>query len=355
MKKLMKTLYHYVCILVIACFAFVSCKKDDKLSPSGNPQADPLEVTSGPPGTVIVLTGQGLAGMKSIVFETGNVPAGFNPAFNNDHALVFRVPDTAAAGQQDIILTNMLDKQLRVPFNVTPLPSVATVSDYNFTPAVTQLTLSGNYLNDVTEVTLTGTDTKATIVSKSQRQLVVTLPQTEVSRTKLDIRSQAGEITTTQEFVNVDQAFRLFTDTYQNGFEGWGWGAVTISTATFKSGNASSKMVYGKGSWSANGMANWGDGMAKNADLKFLSFWIKGGSQDYTLFLTSDGRAAGFGNADRSTPIRVPAGVWTYVRLDLADIGLWSKGNAFKQLGLWIEGPDAQDETFYLDDVIFFK
>lgn len=351
----MKTLYQYICILTVVCCTFASCKKDDNLAPSGNPQADPLEVTFGPPGTVIVLTGQGLASMKSIVFETGNVPAGFNLAFNNDHALVFRVPDTAAAGQQDIILTNVLDKQIRVPFNVTPLPSVTSVSDYNFTPAVTQLTLTGNYLNDVTSVTLTSTGEEATIVSKSQRQLVITLPTTEVNRTKLDVKSEAGEMTTTQEFINLGQAFKIFTDTYQNDFEGWGWGAVEISNTTFKSGNASSKMIYGKGSWSANGMANWGDGMVKNADLKFLSFWIKGASQDYSLYLTSDGRAEGFGNSDKSTPIRVPAGAWTYVRLDLADIGLWSKGNAFKQLGLWIEGPDAQDETFYLDDVIFFK
>jgi len=351
----MKTLYHNVCLLLLACCIVVSCKKDDKLAPSNNPQVDPLELTSGPPGTVIILTGSGLASMKSIIFETDSVPAGFNPAFNNDHAVVFRVPDTASAGQQDIILTNSLDKQLRVPFNVTPLPSIASVSDYNFTPTETQLTLTGNYLTDVTSVVLTGTSDAATIVSKSQRQLVIILPATDLSRTKLDITSEVGEITTTQEFVNLNQAFKIFTDTYQNGFENASWGPASISSTTFKSGNASFSMTYGKGNWSANGFANWGDGMAYDADLKFLSFWIKGGSQDYTLYLTGDQRAGGYGNSDKSVPILVPATVWTYVRLDLADLELWNKGNVFKQLGLWIEGPDAQDETMYLDDVIFFK
>lgn len=333
----------------------VACKKESDLKPSSNPQVDPLEVTSGAPGAVIILTGSGLADMKSIIFETDMVPAPFNPAFNNNNAVVFRVPDTASAGQQDIILTNSLDKEVRVSFNVTPLPSVSTVSDYNFIPGETEIILSGNYLNDVDQVVLSGTEIAVTIVSKSQRQMVVSFPETDLPRVKLDISSNAGEVTTAQEFVNVNEAFKIFTDTYENGFENASWGPAGVDNAIFKAGAASFRMTYGMGNWSANGFANWGAGMNYNPDYTFLTFWIRGGSQDYVLYLTGDQRVGGYGNADRSVPVNVPANVWTYVKLSLSDLDLWSNGDNFKQLGLWIAGPDAQDETMYLDDVLFIK
>ena len=111
-------------------------------------------------------------------------------------------------------------------------------------------------------------------------------------------------------------------------------------------------MTYNKGNWSANGFANWGTGVPYAATYKFLSFWIKGASQEYTLYLTSSGRSAGFGNSDTGVPIVVPKDEWKYVKLLVSDLNLWQTGNVFNQIGLWIQGPNDQNETFYVDDFI---
>jgi len=51
----------------------------------------------------------------------------------------------------------------------------------------------------------------------------------------------------------------------------------------------------------------------------------------------------------------VPAKVWTYFKIPLSKLKLWDKGTPVKQLGFRIKGPDAQDETFYIDDLLLVK
>lgn len=105
---------------------------------------------------------------------------------------------------------------------------------------------------------------------------------------------------TTQEFVNIDQAYKIFTDEYHNGFGDGSWGDPgTISTEIFKTGTASVFKKYAQGNWHLINFANWWPGAPKDPDFKFLTLWIKGASTDQTLYLTSDKRTAGFGNSDR--------------------------------------------------------
>lgn len=132
---------------------------------SANPKADKLDPGSAKGNEVLTLTGSGLGEITSIVFDKGDVPAPFNPVYNTDKSLIFRVPDTANGGEQNIIITNKIGKQFSVPFNVIALPLVSTVSNYNFVEG-TQITLSGNNLEDVSSVVLNGSSDEATIVSK---------------------------------------------------------------------------------------------------------------------------------------------------------------------------------------------
>lgn len=342
-------------LLLLVAFFMGGCRKEvEKPEASSNPQANALEVAAGAAGDVVTITGSNLSGIKTILFEKDSVPAAFNPVLNNENAVIFRVPDDASGGEQNIILTNTLNKQVLIPYRVIALPTVTAVSNYNFEPGVTALTLTGNNLGDVTTVTLEGTTTAATIVSQSKKELVLTMPATTVNSAKLVITNSTGPITTSQVFVNMANTYKIFTEGYDNGFDNGSWGPAEISTTVAKSGTKSFKAGYNKGNWSADGFANW-NGIAKMPEYNYLTFWIKGGSVAYILYLTGDAREGGYGNSDKSLPITVPAEVWTYVKIPMATAQLWKKGDVFKQLGFWIEGPDAQDEVFYFDDVVFVK
>lgn len=333
---------------------FASCTKEvEKPEAKNSPKANALEVSQGAAGTVVSITGSDLGGMKTIMFEKDSVFATFNPVFNNNNAVVFRVPDDASGGNQNIILTNSLNKQVIISYNVIALPSVTAVSNYNFT-ADTEITLTGNNLNDVVSVGVTGTSAIATIVSKTKRTLVLKMPVTDVNSATLTITNSTGPINTNQVFVNLDKAYKIFTEGYNNGFENASWGPASVSTEFAKTGGTSFKAGYNKGNWSADGFANW-NGIASMPDYKFMSFWVKGASAAYTLYLVGDQREGGYGNSDTSVPLQIPANVWTYFKIPMETIQLWKKGGSLKQIGFFIKGPDTQDEAFYFDDVIFIK
>jgi hypothetical protein len=341
-------------LLLASSFLGACTKEEDKPEASENPKANALEKSEGSAGDVITITGDNLGGVRSILFEKDSVSAPFNPVLNNDRAIVFRVPDDATGGEQNIILTNALNKQIVVAYKVVALPTVTEVSNYNFVPGGPALTLKGNNLGDVNSVTLDGTTVAATIVSQSKKELVISIPATTVNSAKLVVTNSTGPMTTNQVFVNMTNAYKIFTDDYENGFVNGSWGPADISADFFKSGSKSFKAGYVKGNWSADGFANW-NGVANMPEYTYLSFWVKGGSANYTLYLTGDQRAGGYGNSDKSVPLNIPANVWTYFKLPMSTIKLWEKGQPMKQFGFWIEGPDAQDEAFYFDDVIFVK
>ncbi|MFP5080436.1 cell shape determination protein CcmA [Pedobacter sp. JCM 36344] len=335
-------------------FIIASCTKEvEKPEAKDNPKANALEVSEGPAGTVVSITGSDLGGMKTIMFEKDSVFANFNPVFNNNSAVVFRVPDDASGGNQNIILTNSLNKQIAIPYTVIALPTVTEVSNYNF-ETNTEITLTGNNLNDVVSVGVTGTSATATIVSQKKRSLVIKMPSTDVNSAALTITNSTGPIVTNQVFVNLDKAYKIFTEGYNNGFENASWGPASTSTAFAKTGATSFKAGYIKGNWSANGFANW-TGIANTPGFKFMSFWVKGASAAYTLYVTGDQREGGYGNSDTTVPIQIPANVWTYFKIPMETLQLWKKGGPFKQIGFFIQGPDAQDEAFYFDDVIFIR
>jgi hypothetical protein len=156
--------------------------------------------------------------------------------------------------------------------------------------------------------------------------------------------------------VNIDQAFRIFTDDYGTSFENGSWGdAAFISTAEFKTGAKSIGKNYQKGNWHLIGLANWGAGVVLDPAYKYLTVWIKGASRDYSLYIMSDKITGGYGNFLDANKINVPANVWTYFKIPLSTLNLWATGSPFNQLGFRIQGPDAQDEVFYFDDVMLVK
>lgn len=347
--------YSFIIFLTLCTGLFLaSCTKEveSQSTASSNPKVDSISPGFGSGNDVLTLTGSGLGDIVSIVFDNGAVKSSLNPAFNTNNAVIFRVPDTANGGQQNIVLTNRIGKEIIVPFNVIALVTINSASEYNFTEG-SEITLTGNNLADVNKVVLTGTSSEATIVSQSKKELVIKMPAASVNRAKLDITNASGTVTTTQEFVNVDKAFKIFTDDYAPGFQNASWGSDNfISTSVFKRGTASVGKTFAKDNWHQFG---FGWTSISNDNYTYLSFWIKGASKDYDLWISTPTSPGGFASFESANKISVPANVWTYFKIPVSTLKLWANGTSFNQIGWRIQGPSAQDETFYLDDIMLVK
>ncbi|ADQ19075.1 cell surface receptor IPT/TIG domain protein [Leadbetterella byssophila DSM 17132] len=349
----------YSLLFLFAALALTwSCTEDTDGTPGikpGNLSISSVFPDSASGGELVVVKGSGLGDIRSVVLEKGEVPAGFQPTLNTEGVFMFRVPLEAQGGTQKVTLTNGNGVSQSFDLRVLAFPVIYDVSNYNFS-AGSEITITGLNLEDVHTVRFAGTNESIDIVSKTKTSLTIKFKSTNVERSALDIINATGPIKTTQEFVNLDKAFVIFTDAYGEGFGDGSWGDPgTITDAEAKTGSKSIYKNYQKGNWHLINFANWWPGVEENKDWKYLTVWIKGASQDYTLYLTGDMRAGGFGNGDRSYPLNVPAGKWTYFKIPLSEVKLWEKGTPFFQLGFWIPGPDAQDEIFHFDDLIFVK
>ena len=361
MKNSVKINVSILSILVGLVLFITSCKKDSNtvINASDNPQAESLVPATAAGRALLTLNGKNIGQITSVVFEKDNVPASFNPNFNTETAFLFRVPDTASGGPQNIIFTNSLGKTFKVPFDVIALPSVTDVFNYDFKTGTT-LTLTGINLEGVTKVVLTGSPTtNVTIVSKTKKQLVITMPATPLYRTQLDITNATGTISTTQEFVSLTNNYNLFTDGYENGLGDASWGdAGFISTTQAKSGTASFGKNFQGGNWSQMG---FGYTQISNNNYTYLTFYMKGGSVDLPIWVWTEKSIDGNGPfAQDAQKIIVPANVWTYFKMPIAAIKPWANGPSFNQIGWRIKGPGGDqpggaNELMYLDDVMLVK
>jgi len=353
----MKKYSFLICILMLLWGTY-ACTEDTDGTPGvgpGNLNVSSVFPDSAAGGELVILKGTGLGDIRSVVFEKGEVLAGFQPTLNTGEVFMFRVPLDAGGGEQNVVLTNGNGQQKSFSFRVLAFPVVYDVTNYNF-EAGTEITITGLNLDDVHTVKLTESGETLTVVSQTKSALTVKFPASQVNRSTLDIINQTGLLKTTQEFVNLTKAFVIFTEGYGDGFSDGSWGDPgTITDKEAKSGSKSVYKNYQKGNWHLINFASWSKGVAEDAAYKYLTVWVKGASQDYTLYLTGDKRAGGFGNGDRSYPLNVPAGKWTYFKIPLSEVKLWEKGSPFSQIGFWIPGPDAQDEIFHFDDFILVK
>ena len=93
-------------LLAIGTLFITGCQKDSDGSPdikTGGMSAGTLNPASAAGGEVITLKGSGIGQIRSIVFDKNNVPAPFMSTLNTETDLVFRVPDTAFGGPQNVI------------------------------------------------------------------------------------------------------------------------------------------------------------------------------------------------------------------------------------------------------------
>lgn len=325
--------------------------------PNTTPQVVAMDstTTEGNLQNMYAIIGTNLANVTTVSFN--GVSVYFNKALGSDSTILVSIPKTTPAGpaQSNLLSVTTLYGKVDYKFVILlPPPTVTDVSNYNFSGG-SEITLTGIGLGSVTDVQLGTSSSKAAIVTKSDTELTIKMPATTLASTTLLLTYPEGEVAQKQVFVNLDEAYKFFTEDYGTGWGGNFWGSGEISSGTAKSGVKSLKLNYSKGNWSANGVANWSPGLSNTGGYNYLSFYIKGGSQDYTLYITGDKRAGGYGNSDQSDPITVKASVWNYYKIPLSILGLWANGSPSNALGFWIKGPDAQDESFFVDDWILVK
>ena len=293
---------------LLAITLLVSCKKETDGSAEIDPgamQGSSIAPTEAPGGTVLTLKGSGLGAIRSIVFDKNNVPAPFTPTLNTDNAVVFRVPDTAFGGNQNVIFTNKEGRTLSMPFKVIALPTVSTAFPTDF-EAGTVINLTGNNLDDVTTVVLEGTSDAAIIVSKSRKEMVIKMPTSNVNRAKLQITNSSGVRVTDIEFVNVPKAFGIFKDDLGAGIDNWSWGGTyTPSAENSITGAKGLKAEYDAGgAW--GGLYLHPSTPISLAGYSFLSFWVKGADVDKQVTLNI--------NWSKQKVYTIPANKWTYIK-----------------------------------------
>ena len=331
-------------LLALSTLFITGCQKDSDGSPdvsTGGMSSVELNPGSAAGGEVITLKGSGIGQIRSIVFDKNNVPAPFLSTLNTETDLVFRVPDTAFGGPQNVIFTNADGKTLSVAFSVIALPNVTSAFPTDFA-ASTEVTLTGNNLDDVTSVVLEGTTDACTIVSQSRKQMVIRMPVSTADRAKLKLTNASGIRITDMEFVNVNRAITVFSEQLDNGFENWGWGGdFNASTDDKITGTKCMKAAFDPaGSW--GGMQLGNGGSVNITGYKYFSFWAKGADVDKNVQFWLN-----WGN---QKVVTIPANKWTYFRYELATNypGVNSVNNVTFQI---VEG----GKTLLFDNIMFFK
>lgn len=325
-----KTIYNKLLLPALVVLglgiAFSSCKKDSDGRPENSPGS--MSVSMIDPGfaaggEVLILKGSGLGDIRSVVFDKNDVPATIMATLNTETSLVFRVPDTAFGGDQNIVFTNSAGKTASVPFKVIALPTVTGVSIPNvpsamfsegsiptdFAPGST-ITLIGNNLDDVSKVVLEGTTDEATIVSQTRKEMVITMPQTNAVRGKLNLTNLSGSRVTDFEFVNVEKTIPFFIEEWATGVESWGWGGEFKSSADVSvTGAKSLKAALDPGgSWGALSMhSNAGAQLSGNS---YISFWIKGADVEKKFKYMI--------NWGTEKTLVIPPNKWTYFKFPIA-------------------------------------
>jgi hypothetical protein len=347
-----------------------------------NPAAFDSLTNTGNKQNYYVIYGSNLGSTTEVMFN-GYV-AYFNRALITDKSIIvaipLAVPTTGAAATNKITVVTTHGKVDYGFTTLTPPPTIATISDYDFWTG-SKITLTGIGFGTVTGVTLTGSTAPIAISDQTDSQITLTFPSIVVNSGNLVFSySSAGKTateTTKEVFNNLDNAYQIFVNNaFQNAWGDASWSAPSgVSTATSHSGSSSIVATYPAGGWKVEGWANWYPSFPYDASYNYVSFWVKGGTVSETLVLVGDQMVGGYGqtkwfgdgnSAYAAQTLTIPPNVWTFFKIPLGtgpnttDINYWANGTTAKQLGFFLQGgthgsAGDVDETMYFDEVAFLK
>lgn len=321
--------------------------------------------TAGNLSNYYIIYGTNLGSATNVSFN--GYSAYFNRGLITDQSIVIQIPSKTPylkpLANDSLLVTTLYGKAYYKFAIIPPPPSPASYSNYDFY-AGSSITLTGVGFASISGVTLTSTGTTSgtanvSIVSQSDTVLVLKFPSTIIIRGALTFAYNAAgtakTLTDTQELIDIDNVYQIFTDNYQNSWGNSSWsGQAGISTTIFKTGSASFMGVFPKGGWKVEGLANWSPSLPFDASYKYLVFWVYGGAASQIVNIETNTSSAGYGQ-NGVNPITVPPGVWTYFKIPITSISFWSTGQTLQQLGFFIKGPDSGDEKLYFDDMMLVK
>lgn len=330
--------------------------------------------TAGNLGNYYIIYGSNLGSATNITFN--GYTAYFNRALLTDNSIVVQVPSkTPYLGTQanDTLSVTTLHGKATYKFSILPPPpSPSDYSNFNFS-AGSQITLSGVGFASVSSVTLKGVNGQTgttSIVSQNDSVLVLQFDATAATRgTLIFTYDGAGTSLTangTQELVDLDNAYQIFTDNYGPSWGSWSWGPSGPSNAKFKSGTSSYGASYGANSWWIDGFRSGGggatDGLQYSPDYKYLSFWVYGGTADEKIYIEWGNEGFANGGGNEINEYDVPPGVWTYYKIPISAL-LWNTGNTnwaanssqYLNTVAFFMNSNSVAEQLYFDDVILIK
>ena len=330
--------------------------------------------TAGNLGSYYIIYGSNLGSATTITFN--GYTAYFNRALLTDNSIVVQVPSkTPYLGSQanDSLVITTLNGKVYYKFSILPPPpSPSGYSNFNFS-AGSQITLSGVGFASVKSVTLAGVNAQTgttSIVSQNDSVLVLQFNATAATRGTLVFNyNVAGTSLTangTQELVDLDNAYQIFTDSNQNGWGSWSWDNAGPSTTHVKSGTQSWNAQFSGGGYKIDGFRNGGggatDGIAYSPGYTYLSFWVYGGTAAEKINI--EWGNAGFGNqgGNKINVYDVPPGVWTYYKIPISSL-LWNTSNTvwsanssqYLNMVAFFMYSNSVTEQLYFDDIIIIK
>lgn len=197
-------------LIAILCIVISSCEE------VGPPSIATSEPEFGPPETLITVEGADFVDLVSINFNDG-VRADFNPSFGTENALLFRVPENAPLGDNDIVITTE-SGEISFPFRVTlEAPRVVDFNPKSANEGETIYILGENFFEPLT--VFFHDSIPGNIVYNDPDSLVVEVPP-GVERGRVIVEANGGSSITGEFFFST-------SDVLINDFDGNGVRAET--------------------------------------------------------------------------------------------------------------------------------
>lgn len=309
-------------------------------------------------GNLYIVYGTNLGSTTKITVN--GVQVYFNRGLITDKSIVITIPTNVpyVQPQPNTIVLTSLHGSVTYKFTVLPPPPTILSMSTNDFQSGTTITLAGKGFASVTSVKIRSTGDAATIAAQTDTTMTLTMPQSTAKQSQLLFTYTSGsnngaQAASTQVFNDLDNAdYQVFTDNFGPNVYGTSWGTNGTSNTISKTGSTSFWVNYPKGNWWIGG---WGFNVPLANDYKTMTLWIKGGVQDETLYLISAAGNGGFGNSDQTVALTLPANVWTYFTLNIAQTDMFLNGSTTSNVGFYFRGPNNSDETIYYDDVVFWK
>jgi len=198
----------YIKVFSLGLFSLMflsSCQED------GPPTLDSYMPESGFENTLITVEGSNFENLVSINFNDG-VQANFNPSFGSEAALLFRVPENAPLGENNIVITTETG-EVSFPFRVTlEAPAISDFNPKSANEGETIYILGENFFEPL--MVLFEDDIMGNILYSDPDSIVVEVPA-GVERGRIEVKANGGSSLTGEFFFST-------TDVLVNDFDGNG-------------------------------------------------------------------------------------------------------------------------------------